>query len=544
MTRPVDPGREASDFQAAAQYHRAGDRASALQLCDRLLGGSPSKAALPAILNLKAVILAEQGRLMAAAECIERAVDASPGNAALHEHAARICAGLGRLQQAERHAITACEAAPGAPGHRYQLARIRRRNGDVAGAIEAAKACLAAEPGFDEAWILRSELATDQADPPHAAACLERVVERRPDHVRAWSMLAAMAPELTASLPVDDALVRLAAAGGDADTAATAQFALADRALRRGEHARAFEGFRAANELRATDSPFDIAGWEARVARTLARNATDALPSAGSEDSDPEGARLVFVVGMPRSGTSLCEQVLSAHPDVFGAGELQGMEAIRAELAARGVDPERPDAHPDWLAPMRRAYLQGLPEQSARHARVIDKAPRNFERIALIWRLFPAARIVWMLRHPLDTVLSCYFQDFGPGQAFSNSLDHAARVYLGHARLLRHWLVGRRGRILPVHYGDLVTQLERTARAMADFLGIGFVPEMLRPERNPRRVLTASSEQVRIPVHSEGLGRWRAFEAELGAVRAFFEAHGLLAPDGTSRLRDWLAGES
>lgn len=532
---------EVAAFQAAAERHRSGDNETALQLCDRMLGIGPSACALPAILNLKAVILAGQGCLIAAADCIRQALEASPALAALHDHAARIHAALGRMEAALAAAESACRLAPDNVVYRYQLARILRLADDWSGAVREAEACLAVQPGFDEARILRSELAAGQGDPRRAVEWLRTVVEHDPDHVRGWAMLSAHDPELVTELPVERELTRLADAELDADAAATAKFAVAHRALRDGEPDRAFDLFRAANELRASVAPFDIEGWERRVARILAASGSVERPGTDSAVADGAGRRLVFIVGMPRSGTTLCEQVLSAHPDVFGAGELPGMEQIRNELLRRSVDPDTAGANPEWLGPMRATYLDLLPHRSAGHARVIDKAPRNFERVGLILQLFPAARVIWMLRHPLDTVLSCYEQDFGPGQAFSNRLDHAARVHVGHARLLREALRCHGDSVLVVDYARLVTQLEAVAREMAGFIGIDYHPAMLEPQRNPRQVRTASAEQVRQPVYTSAIDRWRLFADRLAPARRVFENAGLIDAEGGSRVATWLA---
>jgi tetratricopeptide (TPR) repeat protein len=544
VTQAELPDSAAAGFREAANRYREGDLETALRLCDRLLSAAPTGEALPAIFNLKAVILAQRGCLFTAAECIGQAIESSPKEAKLHDHAARIQASLRWLEAAEYHARAACRLAPHAIAYRYQLARILRFKGDVSGAAGAAEACLAAQPSFTEAWVLLSELAGESDDRRQAVECLRQVVDHNPGDVRAWAMLAEFETELTPDLPVEVTLRRLVQTDGKADTRATALFALAGRALRRGDHRSAFKRFRAANELRAGQSPFDIDTWEKMVEGILVG------PTPQPPASDDSGRRLVFLVGMPRSGTTLCEQVLSAHPDVFGAGELSAMKCIQNELqhgsGKRGQSATGEQFTGCALTPdgARRAYLQCLPPGSKSHARVVDKAPRNFERLGLILALFPAARVVWMLRHPLDTVLSCYQQDFVPGQDFSNRLDHAARVYAGHARLLRHALKRFGSAISVVEYPDLVKHLETTARSLAEFIGVGFHPAMLRPDLNPRRTRTASSEQVRQRVHTLALDRWRSFAAELAAPREYFERQGLLAADGTSRVCAWLESGS
>jgi tetratricopeptide (TPR) repeat protein len=535
-----DPDPALLQFQTAAEYQRSGDKQQALQLCDQLLANGPPQDLLPAILHLRAVILAEQGYLLAASRCISEALQIRPDIAAMHEHAARIHAALGLTEAARAEAETACRLAPDNIAWRYQLARQLRLAGDLDSAVHEAQACLDAQPHFDEARILLSEVRAEQGQAEAAVAQLSAVVAHDPDHVRAWAMLANSEPALIDELPVKQALTRLADASRGAGTAARANFALGQRALRDGDSQRAFRRFRTANELRSAAEPFDIDAWEQRVARILATNRDAGHHQANAAATDEAGRRLVFVMGMPRSGTTLCEQVLSAHADVYGAGELPGMEQLCNELRRHGLDAAIPLLDPDWRERMRDSYLQLLPGESAGHARIVDKAPRNFERIDLILTLFPAAQVIWMLRHPLDTVLSCYEQDFGPGQGFSNRLSHAARFYLGHLRLLRAALRHYGQSVRVVGYARFVTQLETVAREIADFIGVGFDPAMLRPELNPRQVRTASSSQVRRPVYTSGIDRWRKVADQLAPARAVFEDAGLIDAEGNSRVSGWL----
>lgn len=536
-----DPALEAANFQAATESHRAGDRETALQLCDRMLARGPSATALPAVLHLRAIILAELGYLFAAAENIREALELRADVAAMHEHAARIFDALGLTGIALAEARSACRLAPDNVAYRYQLARQLWLAGHLRSATRQAHACLAAQPHFDEARVLLSELAREQGEPQLAVAWLRAVIEHDPDHVRAWAMLSDSDPALVADLTVNQALERLAATSNNADTAAQANFALAHAALRDSRYEQALELFRTANELRASAESFEIEDWEQRVARIVQASSEAGQPWAGSAAADKAGQRLVFIVGMPRSGTTLCEQVLSAHADVYGAGELPGLEQLRNELRRSGLDADVPHVEPQMRKAMCKTYLQLLPLRSKGYARVIDKAPRNFEHLNLVLQMFPGARVIWMLRSPLDTVLSCYEQDFGPGQAFSNRLDNAARVYVGHARLLRAALQSYGNSVMVVEYVRLVTELEQTAREMTDFIGLDFDPATLRPELNPRRARTSSSEQVRQPVYTTAIDRWRTLGGKLAPAMEVFTDAGLIDVEGNSRISSWLA---
>jgi hypothetical protein len=185
---------------------------------------------------------------------------------------------------------------------------------------------------------------------------------------------------------------------------------------------------------------------------------------------------------------------------------------------------------------MRRAYLDSLPTRADDHGRVVDKSPRNFERLGLIFRLFPAARVLWCLRHPLDTIISCYFQDFRGGQRFSSNLEQCAWVYVEHIHLLRHWMRHFRNSIEVVDYSVLVQNLEGTAREMSDFIGVEFHPAMLQPQLNTRNVRTASSQQLRQPVYTTSLNHWRHYRKELADILALLQQQGLLDRQGRSTV--------
>jgi hypothetical protein len=286
--------------------------------------------------------------------------------------------------------------------------------------------------------------------------------------------------------------------------------------------------YREANERLARLRHFNIEEWELQVETTIrdSRAWLESAAFASPAGNRKWGENLVFIVGMPRSGTSLCEQVLCSHSRILGAGELATMEYITRALKHDSCDPFGADAH--WLNPMRREYLASLPPSVGQYERVSDKSPRNFERLGLVFRLFPGARVLWCQRHPLDTIISCYFQDFQDGQRFSNSLDHIARMYLGHVRLMRHWMSWFAGSIEVIEYSTLVRNLEATARRMAEFVGLDYEAAMCQPHRNPRLTLTASSQQVRQPVYTGSIDNWRHYREELREVASLLQEHDLL----------------
>jgi hypothetical protein len=276
----------------------------------------------------------------------------------------------------------------------------------------------------------------------------------------------------------------------------------------------AFEHHRKGNELARRSRPrYDPAEMTERVTGILAAFDAEALAGlvSGGTDSD----RPVFVVGMPRSGTSLTEQILASHPRVFGAGEL--LYWIFAADAERRAAPERRAAA---IAELGRAYLDGLAAQAPDASRVIDKLPVNFRHIGLIHAALPGARFIHLERDALDTCLSIYFQGFSAAHPYATDFGDLAHYYRQYRRLMAHWrAVLPAGTLLDVRYEDLVGDPEALSRRMLTHIALPWDPRCLEFHSNDRPVLTASNWQVRQPIGRGSIGRWRRYERFIGPLR-------------------------
>jgi hypothetical protein len=219
----------------------------------------------------------------------------------------------------------------------------------------------------------------------------------------------------------------------------------------------------------------------------------------------------VFIVGMPRSGTTLVEQVASSHPDVFGAGELRDMANIASAITSD-------QWQRSMIASAAGEQLDRLRARGGSALRVIDKMPSNVGRMGLIATLFPSARVIFCRRDPRDTCLSCFFQRFSDGNLFSFDLAQCGRYHVQTDRLIAHWLNVLPLRMLQVQYEDLVTDLEGASRRIIDFLGLSWNPACANFHRTERTVQTASDWQVRQPIYTRSIGRWRNYERHLGPL--------------------------
>jgi hypothetical protein len=224
----------------------------------------------------------------------------------------------------------------------------------------------------------------------------------------------------------------------------------------------------------------------------------------------------VFVVGMPRSGTSLAEQIIASHPAANGAGELTfwASPALREAGITQGVlmETDRPKVAEE--------YLRILENASGNASRVVDKAPVNTDFLGLIYSVFPDARVIYMQRDPIDTCLSCYFQQFLTGINFTFDLSDLVHYYREHQRIMAHWrAVLPPGFILDVPYEELVADPETWSRKMLDFIGLEWDARVLEFHTNKRQVTTASAWQVRQKIYKTSVARWRNYEKFIGPLK-------------------------
>jgi predicted Zn-dependent protease len=239
----------------------------------------------------------------------------------------------------------------------------------------------------------------------------------------------------------------------------------------------------------------------------------------------------IFVVGLPRSGSTLIEQILASHSAVEGTQELATVQQIVAAL--RGRDPDLNDPrYPRILRQMERGDFARLGGQYLDGARIyrgrkpgaapffIDKMPNNFRHLGLIHLMLPNARLIDARREPMACCFSNYKQLFAQGQEFTYSFEDIARYYRTYLELMRHWDSALPGRILRVHHEDVVDDLEGSVRRILDYCGLEFEPQCIEFHKTSRSVRTASSEQVRRPLNREGLDQWRHFEPHLGPLRS------------------------
>jgi len=280
-----------------------------------------------------------------------------------------------------------------------------------------------------------------------------------------------------------------------------------------GDYATAMSHFGAGNGIRRQLAPFSLGAVEKRVESIIARFTPEFFANhAKLGDDDPTP---ILIIGMPRSGTTLLERIISNHPKVRGGGELEYWNE-------RGQD--WVDAEPKRLAEaadhLRRGYLGVLRGGALDVPRATDKMPFNFFWAGLVHLLLPNARIVHSRRNPVATCLSIYTIPFSTTVAFASGLDDLASYYRLYRRLMDHWrAVISPNRLIEVDYEDVVAETESSARRLVSFCGLEWDSACLRPEENRDAVKTASHWQARQPIYRSSVERWRRYEPWIGELR-------------------------
>ncbi|MCW5691403.1 MAG: sulfotransferase [Pseudolabrys sp.] len=330
--------------------------------------------------------------------------------------------------------------------------------------------------------------------------------------------------KVAAGDPLIDAMATLAGEDGATVTDRVfANFALGKAYADIGDHERAFAHWQTGNALKRGQVDYDDARAAAQF-RAIEDVFTQALIAAKSGQGDPSSLP-IFILGMPRSGTTLVEQILASHPQVHGAGELLLLDRVLHE-APPGVS-VRPPEYPrnvagldgSALGALGARYASALQQLAPQAARVTDKLPANFFYAGMIHLILPKARIIHTVRDPVDTCLSCYSNLFVNGQDFTYDLRELGRFYARYRNLMAHWRkVLPPDAMLEVAYEDVVGDLEGQARRLLAYCGLPWDDRCLAFDKTARPVQTASASQVRQPIYRQSVGRWRVYEKWLGPL--------------------------
>jgi tetratricopeptide (TPR) repeat protein len=476
-------------------------------------------------LRMLASVASRREDYLAAERYLRRCLELAPGYAAARHDLARSLYN----QQRNAEVLPLLERLLAAEPHNLDYLSLKAQTLRLIGRIDEGLALLeqavAEHPHDDRVWLLYGHLLREVAQQSRAIGAYRRALALRPSCGRAYSSLADLktlrfTPSDRAAM--QEQLARSEVRGADR---INLEFALGKALEDEGEFAASFEHYALGNALQRATIFYDPEVTTAELQRSK-RIQTAAFFRErlgwGSSRADP-----IFIIGMPRSGSTLLEQILASHSQVEGTRELPDIPMMALELAS-SASPSGSSGYPEQVAALTRAELEELAARYLTRTQVhrqlgkprfIDKMLGNFAHIGLIHLMFPHAAIIDARRHPLGCGFSCYRQLFARAINFSYDLQELGRYYRYYAELMDHFDAVLPGRVYRVYYEQLVADPEGELRRLLDHCGLPFEERCLRFYENPRAVGTLSSEQVRQPIYAESVDQWRHYEAWLGPLK-------------------------
>lgn len=478
-----------------------------------------------AAIRMFAEVAARLGRNEDAQHLLERCLELAPSFHAARQNYALVLHRSNQPEQALVEIKRLLAAEPDHAGYRNLMAVVLCRIGDYEPALQIYADLLSHYPGHAKVWMSYGHALKTAGQSERAIDAYRRSLQLQPAFGEAWWSLANLK---TFRFGADDLAAmhqQLARPDLVEDDRLHLEFAIGKALEDAGEYAPSFQHYVRGNALRRAQLRYSADETSARVQRACARYTREFFAvraDMGCPARDP-----IFIVGLPRAGSTLIEQILSSHSQVEGTMELPEVASMTRSLRQQG-DPSSAMPYHDALAALDADALRALGEQYLARTRIqrktsaplfIDKMPNNFMHIGLIHLMLPNAKIIDARRHPLACCFSAFKQHFARGQSFSYGLEDIGRYYRDYVSLMAHFDAVLPGRIHRVLYERMIADTEGEVRRLLDYCGLPFEASCLRFFQNPRPVRTASSEQVRRPIYREGVDHWRHYAPWLGALQ-------------------------
>jgi tetratricopeptide (TPR) repeat protein len=427
-------------------------------------------------------VLHERKRNVEAVDCYRKAVELEPDNALAWGALGNAYAFAGYPAKGAEAYAKSVALDPKGAAMQMGYAHVLKTLGDQAGSLDAYRAAIKAKPDFGEVYWSMANLKVFRFDEDEVSE-MEQQLQR---------------DGLSASAEIHF------------------RFALGKAYEDKGDYDTAWKYYDSGNKRQRMQVSHDSQEMEIRqkdIVEIFSREFLEEHAGNGFDAPDP-----IFIVGLPRSGSTLIEQILASHSQVEGTAELSNLSKIAAMVGRYRPDNMRyPKALTEFRRKDWRAYGQQYIEETRRHRLTdkpffTDKLPNNFPHVGFLHLILPRAKIINARRHPLDSCLGGYKQLFGKGQNFTYDMQDLADYYRQYYNTMQHWHTVLPGKVLDVHYEETVTDLEGQVRQILEHCGLPFEEACVRFHETARAVQTASSEQVRRPIYREGLGRWRRYE--------------------------------
>jgi tetratricopeptide (TPR) repeat protein len=552
----LDPQLEHAWFTLGKALAVLGRGAEADQVFERCFALSPERRMMA-----EAAEHQKEGRLGEAEDLYRRVLREHPRNVDAMRLLAAIAAGAGRADEAERLLERAISVAPDFLSAILDLGRLRKEQDRFSEALESFDRAIALKPDNAQAHFWRGATLAPasftyealeayekclELKPSHAGALLGRghllrgvgryqeavasydaCIRERPDSGEAYWSLANLKTYRFADELVAEMERRVRGTGLTVPSEVNFLFALGKAYEDRGDFERAWAYYQEGNTKQRAEVAYDPVQTEVvhdRLVQTFDREFLESQRGAGLADPAP-----IFILGLPRSGSTLLEQILASHSQVEGTSELQYASRVAASLSRNRADGIN---YPEAVRELKPANFRALGEDYLAYARAhrrtaaprfIDKTPNNFPHVGLLALILPEAKIIDARRHPLDACLSCYRQLFAKGQNFTYDLTEIGEYYLQYQRMMDHWAAVLPGRVLTVQYEEVVADFENQVRRLLEFCGLPWEDACLRFYESDRPVRTPSAEQVRQPIYDRSVGHWRNYAQYLDKLITVIE---------------------
>jgi tetratricopeptide (TPR) repeat protein len=490
-----------------------------------------------AAIRMLAEVAARLGRYVDAENLLARCLELSPSFATARTQYASLLNRQNRASEALQQIAPLRAAEPDNPHYRNLQATFLVGIGEYQQSIDLYRGLLAQYPHQAKVWVTLGHVQKTAGHQEEAIRAYRRALELEPRMGEAYFSLANLKtfrfePREVAAM---QAALDPAPPAGALENQLHLHFALGKAYEDEARYETSFQHYAEGNRLRRSQISYSADENRRFVRRSRERYTGEFFAerqNAGCQSPDP-----IFIVGLPRAGSTLVDQILSSHSLVEGTMELHDMISLARGLEARAQH-DGPGRYLDVVGTLTPERLRAIGEQYLERTRVqrktsapffIDKMPNNFRHIGLIHLALPRARIIDARRHPIGSCFSAFKQHFARGQSFSYDLDDLGRYYAEYVELMAHFDAVLPGRVHRIHYEALVENTEAEVRRLLDYCGLPFEPQCLRFYENKRAVRTASSEQVRQPIFRAGLEQWRHYEPwlqplkeALGAVLAAY----------------------
>jgi Flp pilus assembly protein TadD len=479
-----------------------------------------------AAIRMLAEVAARLGRNTDAETLLERCLELAPGFAAARHNYATVLHRRHKDMQAMTEIDRLLASEPRNPGYRTLKATICTSIGEYTSAIEIYAGVLSEYPKQARVWMSHGHALKTAGRQTDSVSAYRKSIELAPNLGEVWWSLANLKTFRFSAADLETMRGQLQRTDLSAQERFHFHFAIGKALEDAGAYAESFEHYAQGNQLRRAEVTYDPDETSMLVRRSkslFAREFFEQRARHGAQAPDP-----IFIVGLPRSGSTLVEQILSSHPEVEGTMELPNIPAIARELGGRKSRSD-PSRYPEILSTMTAGQLRELGERYLAETRIqrktglrffIDKLPNNWAHVGLIHLVLPNAKIIDVRRHPLGCCFSGFKQHFARGQHFTYSLEEIGRYYRDYVELMAHFDEVLPGRIHRVLYERLIDDTETEVRRLLEYCNLPFDAGCLRFYENERAVRTASSEQVRQPIFREGVDHWRHYEPWLDPLKA------------------------